>query len=159
MRHLLAGLERATDECTARFVRECKHNNDMAMLANVERTKLGVKFARYEITLDRIPYGDMIKNYYDVIEVSSGNRIYVGVSLFESAMGIIKHLMFNYDLFRCNRIMALDRTYDSHMLETYALRQKISEKCSTDAYAIYEAKLSTAVDKARYAKSKILRTI
>lgn len=157
---VLKGLEQATDRGVAMFARDCRMNQNLAVLASAKRTQRGLRFDHYELIYDQITFADVTRKYYSITSCEHGSIVFDGIALFESAIGVVRLLSSNPNrLYECNKLIELDRKYDSNIVEAHTLRYRLRHEDVTGMFDIYEAKMLMAQDRARYIKQTILQTI
>lgn len=158
MADVLSKLEAATTSATQQIVESA--NVDTQMAISTERTATGVDIAGYEVVIEKKTVDKIVKNFYTIVEKSTGTALYSELGLFESAMSIVKRLMLDKGTDAIDRIVANDDQYTSALLESYDYKRRLKSKLITEAKAdIYQAKYDAANEKMRMAKSKIIKTL
>ena len=118
-----------------------KINNDIYLHDNVEIVQ------KYVI--------DGVKKKYYNVKDAEGNVLYEDVALFESAMGIVKHLMFGKTAHKVDEIAKLDERYAGYLTEAAMYKQKslmITEDYKVD---VFVAKQGNAIQKMANCKKQI----
>lgn len=159
MAALLKKLEAVTNESTRKLVAESKTNNTIALALRTHKTENGVRVSRYEIVTEKQNIGGIFKNRYSITDITTGRLLYQDLSLFESAMSIVKKLMNNPNNVECDYIAKLDTEYDNLVVESYAYKQRLNHVNDTVRRDVYEAKYSNALRRLKEAKHRILKTL
>lgn len=159
MANILEKLEKSTRKTAVNLVEESNSNEDLKMAMTTSKTSNGVSIAGFEIVVEKQRIEGITKNFYSIKDTNN-NVLHKDLSLFESAMSIVKRLMLNKQLISIDRIVELDKQYLSHLIESYEYKLKLKSGYVTEARAdVYEAKQSLADEKMRIAKTKILKTL
>lgn len=158
MADILRKLQEATDKSAERLIEESKANDNLKMALETTKTDSGVKIKNFEIIPTALKVGNISKNYYDIVS-ESGDTLYKELSLFESAMSIVKRLMLNKKLAECDRIAKLDQDYDTHLIEAYDYKARARMVTESFKIDVYEAKMTAAMSKAKEIKTRILSTL
>lgn len=157
MEAILSRLNGAVEATSKKIVTESKTNDELRVAMATTREQDTVRVCNYEIVTEKFNVNGFKKNYYTVTE---GNEVlYKQLSLFESAMSIVKRLMLNKRTIDCDKIAKLDESYDNHLQEAYGYKyrmKRINESVKRD---VYEAKYTNALGKMKNAKEKIVKTL
>jgi len=159
MAALIRKLDAITSTSTRRIVDESKTNSSLAVALRTAKTEQGVRVSRYEIIAEKQNIGGMMKNRYTIKDLISKRIMYQDLSLFESAMSIVKRLLKNPYSIECDNIARLDTDYDNCVVEAYTYKKRLSQTSETVRRDVYEAKYSNAVAKLKEAKHRIVKTL
>ena len=147
---ILEKFDTATKTVAKEVLQESQNDVELSVMNKKDNT---VSVGEYKVVLEKahiIP--GMLKTFYNIKE---GNEtLHTQISLFETAMGIVKALMFNKD-YKVSRLLELDNKYASALIEaaTYKLKSKtITESNMLD---IAMAKQAHAVSKMKSIKNQI----
>ena len=150
MLSILQKLDEATTKVTKEIVKESENDIELSAINKKGDT---VSVNNYEITMEKTTIVPGIrKTFYNIKE---GNEIiHEDLALFETAMGIVKGLLFDNNS-KVERLLELDNRYASSLQEaaTYKLKcQNIAESYKHD---IAMAKQGAAVSKMKEIKKQI----
>jgi hypothetical protein len=143
MLSILEKFEKATTSATKQVITESKHDVSLLSASKVNDT---VAVGRYEVVLEKATVVPGIKKtFYNIKE---GNEtLYSQVALFETAMGIVKGLLFGNTI-NIDKLLDLDNRYASNLAEAAMFRVKT--KTLKEGY-----KLDIAITKQQAAVSKM----
>lgn len=162
MADILRKLESSTQSAAETIVTESKRNPDLGFAVNASREVSGaVSVARYEIVPEKKTVSESFnKTFYSVVDNKTGQVLYNDLGLFESAMGIVKHMAFTGKQSKIDRLVELDTAYVGHMVETYGYKKKMSRlNESSVQYDVTSAKYSNSKEKMAGAKLRILKAL
>lgn len=159
MENILRKLESATNASTKRIVEESKTNPDVMVALNTSKSEAGVRVASYEIIPEKVDISGLRKNYYKIVDTAHDEVLYEDISLFETAMSIVKRLMLGKKLGDIQNIITLDKTYDSNLIESYSYKYKLRSVNESVKRDVYEAKYTNALGKVKAIKERILKTL
>jgi hypothetical protein len=146
---ILNRLQQATESATLQVVEDIHNGTSIAVMRNENTVGVG----KYNIVIEDTIVSGFKKKYYHIHDGDSA--IYNGISLFETAMGIVKQLTHTCDLLKVKKLIELDSQYDSNLVEA-AIQKKRSKSLTESARAdVASAKHSNAVAKMSYIKKQI----
>lgn len=148
MYNILNKLQNATESATARTVSE----KNPVLIGNPNDTMFGV--GEYNIILEKKKIVGYDKTYYHIVD-QDNNKIYNDISLFESAMAIVKQLLFKQDAEKIKKIVQLDEKYDHHLCDAAVLKSRAKTLTESARIDILEAKRSDCASKMSYLKKQI----
>ena len=158
---VLTKLQEATGAFTNNYGAENKVDPELSVAVNATRNKSNVSVSHYDIFSEKkIVQEGLAKTFYSIIDKNTGDSIHSDLGLFESAMGVVKHLLYTGNDQRINRILALDQEYVSIMMETYGYKHKLRRLDeSMSRYDVTLAKYSDCKTKLSAVKMKLLKTL
>jgi len=161
MASVLEKLQAASGSAAQEIVTESQNEPDLGFAVQAERTETGVTVSKYDIRAEKKTVNEGLKKtFYNVIDNRSGDIIYEDLGLFESAMGIVKHLLYTKNNNKLNRLVDLDREYVSSVLETHGHKHRLGRMNeSSTKYDVTSAKYSNAKSRMQAAKVKILKAL
>lgn len=149
MYNILYKLQNATTQATTRVVEEVERGERVAIMEDKNTVGVG----QFNVVIEDTVVSGFKKKYYHITEHSK--PIYSDISLFETAMGIVKQLLTKNDISRINKLLELDTQYGSNLIEA-ATHKKRSQKLTESAQKdVALAKHSNAVAKMSYIKKQI----
>lgn len=157
MEAILSRLNEATTKSTQKLVAESKTNDDVKVALATTREQDTVRVCNYEIVTEKFNVNGLKKNYYTIYE--GDTVLYKELSLFESAMSIVKRLMLNKGVNDCNKIAELDSNYDAQLHEAYGYKYRMKNINESVKRDVYEAKYTNALGKVKAAKQRIVKTL
>jgi len=161
MHDVLARLQEATGVFSETIVSESKKNPDLGVAINTQRTDNGVSVSRYDIRTEKKPMQEGIKKtFYYIVDNRTGEMVHEDLGLFETAMGVVKHMLFTEDERKVKRILDLDQEYVGAMMEIYSHKQRLARLDESEVqYDVITAKYSNAKTKLGAAKLKLLKAL
>ena len=157
MYDILAKLEEATKTAATEVAASAEHDTSLitaGAVLNRETDSIEID-GNYKIQLvERKVIENVNKKFYN-IEDSTGTVLYKELALFESAMGIIKNLMFDKGDHKIDKIVQLDDRYAAYLTEAAMYKHKsitLTESYKTD---VYVAKQGHAMHKLHSIKKQI----
>jgi hypothetical protein len=157
MYDILAKLEEATKTAATEVAASAEHDTSLitaGAVRNRETDSIEID-GNYKIQLvERKVIENVNKKFYN-IEDSTGTVLYKELALFESAMGIIKNLMFDKGDHKIDKIVQLDDRYAAYLTEAAMYKHKsitLTESYKTD---VYVAKQGHAMHKLHSIKKQI----
>ncbi len=161
MHDVLAKLQEATNGAAYDVVTEGQRNPNLATAVNTTRTETGVSISRYDIRTEKKTVQEgLTKTFYSVIDNKTGMVVYDDLGLFESAMGIVKHMLYTRDDNKLQRVLDLDQEYVGAMMETYGYKQRLRRLDESSVqFDVTSAKYSNSRSKLSAAKMKILKAL
>lgn len=157
MYDILAKLEAATKTAATEVALEAEHDTSMitaGAVRNRETDSIDVD-GNYKIQLVEKNVIEGVKKKFYNIEDSTGTVLHKELALFESAMGIVKNLMFDKGEHKIDKIVQLDDRYASNLQEAAMYKHKsitLTESYKTD---VYVAKQGNAMHKLQSIKKQI----
>ena len=157
MEDILKKLDSVTTASTKRLVEASEQNVDLKIALNTSKSTKGIQVANYEIIPEKHTINGLRKNYYTIAE--DGEVLHSDISLFESAMSIVKRYMLNKRLQDIDTILTLDQQYDANLIESYSYKYKLKTINESVKRDVYEAKYSNSLGKVKSTKQRILKTL
>lgn len=154
MYNILHKLEEATKKAADKVILEAENDTSvLAAVATKENNNISIN-GDYNIELVQKYVIDGVKKKYYNIKDSEGNVLYEDIALFESAMGIVKNLMFEKS-HKVDEIAKLDERYASYLTEAAIYKQR--SQTAKDVYRVdvAVAKQGNAVQKMGSIKKQI----
>ena len=150
MLSILQKLDEATTQVTKEIVKESE--NDIELSA-IDKKGDTVRVNNYEITMEKTTIVPGIKKtFYNIKE--GDEIIHKELALFETAMGIVKGLLFdNYS--KVDRLLELDNRYASSLQEAATYKMKCKTIVESSKHDIAMAKQGAAVYKMKEIKKQI----
>ena len=147
---ILQKLDEATTKVTKNIIKESRNDIELAAM---NKKGNSVKVNNYEIVLEKAQVVPGIKKtFYNIKE---GNKtLYKQVALFETAMGIVKGLLFDNEG-KVQRLLDLDSKYGSALIEAAEHRLRCKTITEGNKLDIAMAKQGHAVSKMRDVKNQI----
>ena len=108
----------------------------------------------YNIELVQKYVIDGVKKKYYNIKDAEGNTLYEDIALFESAMGIVKHLMFEKS-HKVEEIARLDERYAGYLTEAAMYKQRSMTSKDVNRVDVAVAKQGSAISKMGSIKKQI----
>ncbi len=142
MYNILNKLNEATNSAATNVVKQSPSPSS-------ENDNVGI--GGYHIVLNKKIVEGYKKTYYTVTQ--DQKVIYEDLALFESAMAIVKKLMFNKN--GIEKIVEYDNRYDSVLLEAASYKKRLKIVTEDVKYDIFVAKHTSAVDKMKNIKRHI----
>ena len=150
MLSILQKLDEATTQVTKDIVKESE--NDIELSA-IDKKGDTVRVNNYEITMEKTTIVPGIKKtFYNIKE--GDEIIHHELALFETAMGVVKGLLFNNDS-KVNRLLELDNRYASSLQEAATYKMKCKTIVESSKHDIAMAKQGAAVSKMKEIKKQI----
>lgn len=161
MGDVLRRLQEATGVFSQEIVTESKKNPDLGVAVQAQRTETGVSVSRYDIRTEKKTVQEGLKKtFYAIVDNRTGETVYEDLGLFESAMGVVKHLLYTGDEVKMKRLLQLDQEYVGAMMETYGYKNRLQRLDESSVqYDVASAKYSNAKTKLSAAKMKILKAL
>ena len=161
MADLMRKLDTGSKSAAQSVVTESRITPDLGVAIELKRTETGVTVSRYDIkTTKRTIQEGLKKTFYSVIDNRTGDVVYDELGLFESAMGIVKHLLYTNNIQKVERILELDLAYTSTMVETFGYKHRMKHlNESTTQHDVAAAKYSNARTKLSSIKLKLLKSL
>ena len=155
MYKILQKLDEATTTATKKMVTE--EDTESSMLTAValkENDNITIN-GNYNVEIVQKYVIDGVKKKYYNVKDAEGNVLYEDVALFESAMGIVKHLMFEKHSHKVDEIARLDERYAGYLTEAAMYKQK--SLMLTEGYKVdvFVAKQGNAIQKMSNCKKQI----
>jgi hypothetical protein len=150
MLSILQKLDEATTQVTKEIVKESEHDIELSAIDKKGDT---VTVNNYEITMEKTTIVPGIrKTFYNIKE--GDEIIHKELALFETAMGIVKGLLFDNDS-KVNRLLELDNRYASSLQEAATYKMKCKTIVENSKHDIAMAKQGAAVCKMKEIKKQI----
>jgi len=154
MLSILQKLDEATTQVTKEIVKESE--NDIELSA-IDKKGDTVRVNNYEITMEKtIIVPGIKKTFYNIKE--GDEIIHSELALFETAMGVVKGLLFDNDS-KVNRLLELDNRYASSLQEAATYKMKCKTIVESSKHDIAMAKQGAAVYKMKEIKKQIKSTL
>ena len=150
MLEILQKLDEATTKVTKNIIKESR---DDIELAAMNKKGNSVRVEDYEVVLEKAQVVPGIKKTFYTIK--QGNKvIHEQLSLFETAMGVVKGLLFEIDS-KVERLLDLDNRYVSALQEAATYKVKCRTINEQNKIDIAMAKQGAAVSKMKDIKNQI----
>lgn len=161
MANVLKKLEANAGSAAHNIVTESKRKPDLGVAIEAHRTESGVSVSRYDIRTEKKTIGENLKKtFYHVIDNKTDKIIAEDLGLFESAMGIVKHLLYTKKQNLIEKIIQLDAAYVGTMTEVYGLKTRIQRlNEDTVKYDVAIAKYSQSKQSLSKIKMNILKAL
>ena len=153
MYNILYKLEKATTTATKKVVNETVKSPELST-ATLHENTISIN-GQYNIEIVEHTVIKGVKKKFYNIKNSAGDMIYNDIALFESAMGIVKGLMFGNDKHRVEKIVDLDERYSSYLTEAAMYKQKAATLKESYKQDVALAKQGSAVTKMNQIKKQI----
>lgn len=150
MLSILQKLDEATTQVTKEIVKESENDIELSALDKKGDT---VTVNDYQITMEKTTIVPGIrKTFYNI---NKGDELlYKELALFETAMGIIKGLIFDKE-HKVEKLLELDNRYASSLQEAATYKMKCRTIIETYKHDIAMAKQGAAVSKMKEIKKQI----
>jgi len=150
MLSILQKLDEATTQVTKEIVKESENDIELSAIDKQGNT---VRVNNFEITMEKTTIVPGIKKtFYNIKE--GDEIIHSELALFETAMGIVKGLLFDNDS-KVNRLLELDNRYASSLQEAATYKMKCKTIVESYKHDIAMAKQGAAVSKMKEIKKQI----
>jgi len=150
MLKILQKLDEATTQVTKEIVKESENDIELSAINKKGDT---VSVNNYEITMEKTTIVPGIrKTFYNI---KDGDKIiHEELALFETAMGIVKGLLFDNNS-KVERLLELDNRYASTLQEAATYKMKCKTIVESYKHDIAMAKQGAAVSKMKEIKKQI----
>ena len=150
MLSILQKLDEATTQVTKEIVKESENDIELSALDKQGNT---VRVNNFEITMEKTTIVPGIrKTFYNIKE--GDEIIHEELALFETAMGIVKGLLFDNSS-KVERLLELDNRYASSLQEAATYKMKCKTIVENSKHDIAMAKQGAAVSKMKEIKKQI----
>ena len=149
---ILQTLDSVTNKSLEIIIKNSYKDADKSLLLSMKRTETGVQFLKYNIEIEQVVFIDKPKRYYHINSNATEQRLYSNITLFESAVAIIKSLTYKSDLLGAQRIFKLDERYDRLLVDSIFHRHHMQNAADIRQYELYQTRF-----KQTYAKAKQIR--
>lgn len=122
-----------------------------------KKTKTGVSIGKYQILIKEDAKRLAGKQYYSVYHTSSNDIIADDISLYETALTVVRLLNNGKYLnsVEIRKLFEYDDTYTSHRLDALLYKRRLSKVSDPVKTDIYESRYQASIDKAMIAKRQI----
>jgi len=161
MADVLRKLQDATGDAAREIVTESSTDPELDMAWKTERTNDGVSVSRYSIRTEKKVIGESLKKtFYHVIDNETEELVHEDFGLFETAMGMVKHMLYTHNGEKMNRLVALDQEYVNSVVELHGYKSRLKRLDeSSSKHDVVSAKYSNAKSRLQATKMKILKAI
>jgi hypothetical protein len=161
MADVLRKLQDATGEAAREMVTESVTDPELDMAWQTKKTETGVSVSRYDIRTEKKTIGEGLKKtFYHVVDNETGEMVHKDLGLFETAMGMVKHMLYTHNGEKMNRLVALDQEYTNSVVEMHGYKSRLRRLDeSSIKYDVASAKYSNARTRLQATKMKILKAI
>jgi hypothetical protein len=161
MAAILHKLQAATGVAAQDIVTETQRNPNLAVAVNATRTDSGVSVSQYKIsTQKKIVQEGLSKTFYMITDTKTGDIMHDSLGLFETAMGIVKHMLYTGDNRKVNRLLELDQEYIGAVMETYSHKSRLKRlNENSTQFDVTTAKYSNSRTKLQAVKIKLLKAL
>ena len=150
MLSILQKLDEATTQVTKEIVKESENDIELSALDKKGDT---VTVNNYQITMEKTTIVPGIrKTFYNIKD--GDEIIHEELALFETAMGIVKGLLFDNNI-KVERLLELDNRYASTLQEAATYKMKCKTIVESYKHDIAMAKQGAAVSKMKEIKKQI----
>jgi hypothetical protein len=150
MLSILQKLDEATTQVTKEIVKESENDIELSAIDKQGNT---VRVNNFEITMEKTTIVPGIrKTFYNIKE--GDEIIHSDLALFETAMGVVKGLLFDNDS-KVDRLLELDNRYASSLQEAATYKMKCKTIVESYKHDIAMAKQGAAVSKMKEIKKQI----
>lgn len=153
MYNILYKLEKATTAATKKVVNETVKSPELST-ATLHENTISIN-GQYNIEIVEHSIIKGVKKKFYNIKNSDGDMLYSDIALFESAMGIVKGLMFGKNENTIEKIVDLDERYSSYLTEAAMYKQKAVTLKESYKQDVALAKQGSAVTKMNQIKKQI----
>lgn len=154
MYNILHKLEEATQKAANKVIAEAEHDTSvLTAVATKKNNNISID-GNYNIELVQKYVIDGVKKKYYNIKDAEGNTLYEDIALFESAMGIVKHLMFEKS-HKVEEIARLDERYAGYLTEAAMYKQRSMTSKDVNRVDVAVAKQGSAISKMGSIKKQI----
>lgn len=150
MFNILYKLEEATANATKQKFQESKSDITLSTATMQDNT---VSVGKYNVVLEKKTVVPGVKKTFYKITDSKGAAIYSDIALFESAMGIIKGLLFENS--KIDKILDLDAKYSNYLSEAAIYKYKAKTLTEGHRQDVALAKQGNAATKMATIKKQI----
>lgn len=151
MFNILSKLDQATNKVATEKFQEAKTNVSLSTATMVDDT---VTVGKYNVVLEKKNIITGIKKTYYKVTNHSGDTLYEDIALFETAMGIVKGLLFNKTQ-KVHQLVELDARYGSYVAESAIYKHKAKTLTESHKQDVALAKQTQAVSKMMAIKKQI----
>lgn len=144
MYNILNKLQNATESTAKTLVKES---------VDVQSSSESFGVGGLNVVLNKTTVYGYKKTFYNITE--NGKELYSDISLFESAMAIIKNMLNKNDQNRTNKILELDASYGNYLSEAAGYKQRTKTVTESVKKDVYMAKHNVASDRMKAIKTKI----
>lgn len=158
---VLSRLQEATNGAAYDVVTESQADPELATAVNTERTEHGVSVSRYDIRTEKKTVSEGLKKtFYYIVDNKTGRLVHEDLGLFESAMGIVKHMLYTKKENKIDRIIELDQQYVGYVVETYGYKNKLQRLDESEVqFDVTSAKYSNSKSRMQQAKMLLLKAL
>ena len=140
------------EETSAMLNEAAEADVDLKVAMTQTITEQSITVQNYRIDIISEQFAGREKNFYNVVD--GKEIIHSDLALFETAMGIVKGLLFDNDS-KVNRLLELDNRYASSLQEAATYKMKCKTIVESSKHDIAMAKQGAAVYKMKEIKKQI----
>tara|TARA_R110000851_G_scaffold285078_1_gene438699 strand:+ start:405 stop:1004 length:600 start_codon:yes stop_codon:yes gene_type:complete len=161
MADILRKLQKATSESAVELVTETTRNSNLGVAMHTTRTATGVAVARYNVDTEKKTVQEgLTKTFYNITDSGTGKIVHDNLGLFETAMGIVKHLLYTGNSDKVSRLIALDQEYIGAVMETYRHKSRLKRLDENAVqFDVTAAKYSNSKTTVQVTKMKLLKAL
>jgi len=160
MTDLLSKLNSIADDVTDNLVTESVRNTEIQTAITTSVNSAGVKVGQYQIDRCEDPNRVAGKQYYNIYHIRSGDIIAEQVTLYETALAVVK--LLNSGSFvnnpKISRLFEYDNSYANHKIDalSYKRKSRTAEKKNLfEKIDLYEARFQASMQRAMECKQNI----
>lgn len=160
MADVLTRLNTLSDAVVTEMVTESQYNPEIKMALGTTKNPQGVKIGLYQIMIKEDTKRLAGKQYYSIYHTATGDVIADDLSLYETALNVVKMLnkgqYANSPMVR--KLFDYDDTYTSRKLDAIRYKRGMAiaeQKKDHNKKDLYESRYQAAVDQAMLAKRNI----
>jgi hypothetical protein len=150
MLNILQKLETATVKATTEKYQEAKVDIKLSTATMANNT---VSVGKYNVVMEKKTVIPGVKKTFYKITDNNGDALYSDIALFESAMGVVKGLLFNNN--KVKKILDLDAKYAGYLAETAVYQYKAKTLNESYKKDVAVAKQGNAATKMMAIKNQI----
>lgn len=124
MYDILAKLEKATMSAAIKVAEESEYDTPLIAAGAIQSADSINIDGNYRIDIVERKVIDGVKKKFYNIKDENNTLLYEELALFESAMGIVKHMMFNKNEGKIEKIVKLDDRYNGYLTEAAIYKYK-----------------------------------
>lgn len=132
-------------------------NPELLEAFETEKTKNGVAIGKYQILIKEDAKRLAGKQYYSIYHTSSNDVIADDISLYETALTVVRLLNTGKYLnsVEIRKLFEYDDTYTSHRMDALLYKRRLNKCFDPVKTDIFESRYQSSIDKAMTAKKQI----
>ena len=160
MSDILTKLHNITDDVTDDLITESARNTEVQTAMTTSVNSTGVKVGQYQIDRCEDPNRIAGKQYYNIYHIRSGDIIAEQVTLYETALTVVK--LLNSGAYvnnpQVSRLFEYDNNYAGHKIDALGYKRKVKaaeRKNLFEKIDLYEARFQASMQRAMECKQNI----